>query len=61
MFAQDPEDDDLPLKPKLFIENVFSGSKMATSKAGAEDAETTPKPVSSNHIASSKIIIKLQI
>lgn len=38
--TQDPDDDDLPLKPKIFLQNFFSGSKATISKAGAEEEDS---------------------
>ncbi|XP_053677958.1 uncharacterized protein LOC128728361 [Anopheles nili] len=38
--SSDPEDEDLPLRPKLFVENFFSGLEAAKRKADPnEDAE----------------------
>lgn len=45
---KDPEDEDLPPKPALFIESIFSGSKMATSKADENAKDGDHKPVCNN-------------
>ncbi|KAJ6640284.1 hypothetical protein Bhyg_13034, partial [Pseudolycoriella hygida] len=37
--SADPDDEELPAKPIIFLQNFFSGSKQATSKAGEEDTK----------------------